>query len=202
MKAINTAYALVDWHNMQKHLDPEFNSDPRKRLRDVIFRLQQHVVGALEFERAQKYRVTLRLYHGWHQNRDQTVARRDFDLMSNEEELARRIANVSFVKGFQFGNDPICNDGSYPLFHTYRGGGQDSGQKMIDTSIVCDALHLMRYGLAQVVLVLSDDDDFIPLLVTAKSWAARAILLRQPGSHVRDVTDLDCENDVCYWSEN
>lgn len=72
---------------------------------------------------------------------------------------------------------------------------------MVDTSIVCDALHLMRFGLADSTVIVADDDDFIPAMLTAKAWRSSIILLRKPGSSVTHVTDVDCTDSLCFWSE-
>lgn len=199
-KGIRTAYALVDWHNLEGYFDFKFSSNPRKYLPDAILQLQQQVTRALNATGAgERFRVTLRMYHGWHHERDAMPIRRDFEMFANDTQFARRFSNVSFNAGFQFGNELLCQTNGTPLFATFRGGGQSTGQKMVDTSIVCDLLHLIRYGYADTAVVVADDDDFIPALLTAKAWNGRAILLRKPESSVRHVTDVDCTKDVHYW---
>ena len=198
---IRTAYALVDWHNLEGYFDFKFASNPRKHLPDAILRLQQQVSKALTAGGSgERYRVITRIYHGWHQEREAMPIRRDFELFATDERMARRFSNVSFTAGFQFGNELVCTDTSFPIYATYRGGGQDSGQKMVDTSIVCDLLHLIRFGYADTAVVVADDDDFIPAILTAKAWAGRAILLRKPGRSLDLVTDVDCSNDVYFWN--
>jgi len=200
-KGIRTAYALVDWHNLEGYLDFKFSANPRKHLPDAILRLQRQVSKVLTTAGSgDRFRVTLRLYHGWHQERDATPIRRDFELFANEPQFARRFSNISFNAGFQFGNELLCQNGKSPIFSTFRGKGQSVGQKMVDTSIVCDLLHLVRYGYADTTIVVADDDDFIPALLTAKAWSGRAILLRKAESSIGRVTDVDCTREVHYWT--
>ncbi len=199
-KGIRIAYALVDWHNLEGYFDFKFSANPRRHLPDAILRLQQQVSRVLSAAGSgDRFRVTLRLYHGWHQDREAMPIRRDFELFATDSSFARRFSNVSFNPGFQFGNELLCNNGANPIFSTFRGGGQASGQKMVDTSIVCDLLHLIRYGYADTAVVVADDDDFIPALLTAKAWSGHAILLRKPDRPVSHVTDMDCTNEIHYW---
>jgi hypothetical protein len=194
------AYALVDWHNLEGYLDFKFSSNPRKHLPDAILRLQQQIAGAINAgSSAERFRVTLRIYHGWHQDREAMPIRRDFELFANDTNMARRFSNISFSAGFQFGNELLCAAETHPIYATYRGGGQSAGQKMVDTSIVCDLLHVIRYRYADLAVVVADDDDFIPALLTAKAWSGRVILLRKPGRTVGLVTDVDCTNEIHYW---
>lgn len=198
---IRPAYALVDWHNFEGYLEFKFSANPRKYLPQTILRLQQQVSRILSVVGSgDRYRVTLRIYHGWHQEREPTQIRRDFEIFANDTNFARRFSNIAFNAGFQFGNELVCENGNHPIYATYRGGGQVAGQKMVDTSIVCDLLHLIRYGFADTAVVVADDDDFAPALLTAKAWSGRAILLRKPGRSIASVTDVDCTSEVYYWA--
>lgn len=198
---IRTAYALVDWHNLEGYFNFKFSTNPRKHLPNAILLLQQQLSRVLgSAGSGERFRVTIRIYHGWHQEREPMPIRRDFEMFAHDVNFARRFSNISFNAGFQFGNELICTSGGYQIFSTYRGGGQASGQKMIDTSIVCDLLHLVRFGYADTAVVVADDDDFIPALLTAKAWSAHAILLRKPGRSLANVTDADCTNEVHYWT--
>jgi hypothetical protein len=199
-REIRKAYALVDWHNVQERVAPRFQSHPRKHLPDAILKIQQRIADVLSGTGSAKHRVTLRIYHGWHAQRVPTSIRRDFEPLENDTSLARRFSNVSFTPGFQFGNELSCHDGSTPLYATYRGSGQDMGQKMVDSAIVCDLLHLLRIGHADCCIIVSDDDDYIPAILTAKAWAMSAILLRRRGNDIKHVTDVDCSRELAYWS--
>src|SRR5262245_21549568 len=109
MAQIQTAYALVDWHNLEGYFDFRFSTNPRKYLPDAILRLQRQVSRALQsLGGGERYRVTTRIYHGWHRDRDTMPIRRDFEAFANDASMARRFAGVSFTPGFQFGNELIC----------------------------------------------------------------------------------------------
>lgn len=199
---IKTAYALVDWHNLTGYPNVVYGADPRREIPSAILRLQEQVARALNaLEPGEKFRVITRIYHGWHREREEMPVRRDFELFANDRTMARRLTNIVFSAGFQFGNELLCDYGASPLHSTFRGGNQDKGQKMIDTAIVCDCLHLLRFRLADAAIIVADDDDFIPAMLTAQTWKASVMLLRKPGSTVHHVTDVDCTRNLFYWSD-
>lgn len=195
-------YVFVDWHNVQSNIAPEFHRNPRKALPGIILKIQQHIARMLtNYDGSARYRATMRIYHGWHKGREATTIRKDFEGFSIDANSARRFSRISFTPGFQFGNELASSESINPLYNTYRGGGHEVGQKMIDTAIICDLLHLLRFGGADIGIIISDDDDFIPAVLTAQAWSMNGILLRQPGSDVGEITDVNCEKFISYWSE-
>ncbi len=192
--------ALVDWHNALRHISPNFAQHPARYLPEAILALQQAIARTLgRIDSANSHRVTLRLYHGWHQGSEPTAVRRVFEPYAGDGALARRFSQVSFAPGFQFGNELACDSERGPLFATYQGGGQETGQKMVDTAIACDLLHVLKYGLASLAIVVSDDDDLLPAIFTAEAWQLRAFLLREATKGVAHVTSRKCADLILSW---
>src|SRR5688500_135539 len=124
-RAPTTAFALIDWHNVQRYFAPAFHTNPLRELRPAITHIQSALVTTLRhLGHSAGYRVTMRIYHGWHTGRERTQARRAFDDFARDASLARRIGAVSFAPGFQFGNELACPTDRGPLFDTARSGGQ------------------------------------------------------------------------------
>jgi uncharacterized LabA/DUF88 family protein len=201
---IKPVYALIDWHNIGDYIAPGHNNvineNPRREIPKVLFKLQQQVADVLGTrDPGEKHRVTMRIYHGWHREREPMPIRRDFEQFSMDSSLARNFAKVSFGAGFQFGNELVCGTFRNPLYATVQRSGQGKGQKMVDTALACDALHILQSGLAEICVLVTDDDDFVPVSFTAEKWGRKAILLRRPGSDIRHVTDTDCSAVVAYW---
>ena len=193
-----SVFALLDWHNVQRYFAPDFHSHPVRELSPALFKVQDALVQVLRnFGHPTGYRVTTRVYHGWHSSRERTPVRRAFETFERDTALARRFGSVSFSAGFQFGNELACGSGRNSLYDTAR----SSGQKMVDTAICCDALHLLFHREAGLVVILSDDDDFIPAAITGSAWNHRIILLRPSGRTVTNVTDANCEDLLRYWSQ-
>lgn len=202
--AINQAIVLIDWNNVQARLDANFHSNPRKRIKPLVLRIQQEIAHLLSNKTGgAKFRVSMRVYHGWHQDRIATQIRTDFEIYQVYEQLARTIGSVSFTLGYAFGNELCCYVDPIPLYNTYRGGGQDKGQKMVDTAIVCDMLHYARENPDTFVIIVSDDDDFLPGIIMAKSWQRRAngkcFQVRVEKRSLDFVTDDSLSDEVIYW---
>lgn len=203
MTAFRPASALIDWHNVQFRADKSFHSNPRKNIPSLILRIQQQVAKALvKIDSTVKYRVSLRIYHGWHDGREATPIRKEFERFRFSQSFARRIGNASFVAGFEFGNELSCYEEPVPLYDTYRGQGQATGQKMVDTSIACDFLYMGRSSSDFAGVIVSDDDDFIPVILTAKRWRIRGVLVRVEDRDTTLVTDESLSGDIFYWSES
>lgn len=195
--SIYPVYLLIDWHNATGYISPKFSKNPRKELPEALLKIQQQVANLLSSHDAtQKYRVTMRIYHGWHRERAPMPIYRDFEQYSHNSDLARRFSKVSFVGGFQFGNIPVIFENELSLYSTYR----PQGQKMIDTGIVCDMLELLRTDAAKVAIILSDDDDFVPAVLMATAWKKQSFLLRKSGSNISHITDFDEKSILRYWS--
>jgi hypothetical protein len=59
---------------------------------------------------------------------------------------------------------------------------------MVDASLICDLLHLVRCRDSELYIVVANDDDFIPALFTAEAWRGKVILLhnrQNMNSHLR-----------------
>lgn len=199
---IRHARVLIDWNNIQARVDEHFHRNPRANIPPLMLRIQQQIAQVLtRLDATVRHRASLRLYYGWHSRRDATPTRLDFERYRFDLSLARRISNVSFSAGFEFGNELCCYDDPVPIFDTYRGKGQSKGQKMVDTAITCDALHLGRFFPDVTTIIVSDDDDFLPAIITAKRWRARSLLVRVEIRDLSLVTDESLEDEVFYWSE-
>ncbi len=67
------------------------------------------------------------------------------------------------------------------LIGTYRGGEQ----KMVDTCIAADALCLAEAGYSTLTIV-SNDDDFVPVLLALAQSKGEARWLRRPRTAAND----------------
>lgn len=194
---------LVDLNNLQARIDEDFHKNPRARIPGLVLRLQQQVARVLgKLDSTVKYRAGLRIYHGWHQRRNVQPIRVDFDRFRFDGAFARRIGQVSYMPGFEYGNELCCYDEVMPIYDTYRGGGQEAGQKMVDTAISCDALHMGRFFPEMVIVIVSDDDDFLPAVITAKKWRTKCLLIRFNQRDLTFVTDDHLNELVYYWGES
>ncbi|WP_143498928.1 hypothetical protein [Pseudomonas sp. Irchel 3A18] len=126
------------------------------------------------------YRVNYRIYHGWHRGTTKTDDYREFERISAGSQLSRRLGVCSFSPEVVFGNVLLCGGRRSKLYNTLRRreDTQKDEQKMVDTALVSDLLTSVRNDRGSVHIVIGDDDDLIPGVITADSWGARVILAR------------------------
>jgi hypothetical protein len=96
----------------------------------------------------------------------------------------RTIGRISFRPELVFGNELACNTARGPLFDTSRA----QGQKMVDTALASDVLFLMARGSVDVGVIVSDDDDFLPVAFTAEAWNCDLFVLRSDGRGIENVS--------------
>lgn len=125
-----------------------------------------------------QFRVYWRVYHGWHTGKTKTADRRIFEEYAGLAK-ATSIDRVSFSTDFTYSGDDLCGTHRAPIYDTLR-HNKDSGktsQKMVDTMLACDLLHLSRTKEYTYHIVVASDDDLIPAIITAEAWKAKVFLL-------------------------
>ena len=189
MSTLSKVTAFVDWDTARRVL-PRSTTVTNRHMEDVITKLQDAIANYLHTIDSKKtYRVQWRIYHGWYRGKTKTEDRRLFE---NYVVIARSrtLRSISFSTDFKFGDMLCCNSHRNPLFDTLR-LNRDTHvpeQKMVDTALVCDLLHLVRTRESEFYIVISNDDDLIPALFTAESWRANVVMLHNRenmNSHLR-----------------
>jgi hypothetical protein len=178
MSTVHRVSALVDWDTARR-LSP-FSSEPSSRhLESIFVKLQDALANHLSsVDNKIVYRVQWRIYHGWHSGKTKTADRLIF-----EKYIAfarpRTIRLVSFSTDFAFGDSLCCRSHRNPIYDTLRRDVQtkEPHQKMVDTILACDLLHLARTRESDMIVLVANDDDFIPVLFTAEMWKARVLML-------------------------
>ena len=162
--------------------------DAARRTLDRTARL---VGRALNPEKA-KFRVSLRLYHGWHKGWQPTESFKAATRAVGDTDLAGLSPDrVDFSPAVQFGHTLLAAllerqhpRSSIHLPNTLRDRmtGQPT-EKMVDTALAADLLAWAHLSPSEWALVLAEDDDVVPPLFTAealiKPHGGRALLLRK-----------------------
>jgi hypothetical protein len=198
MRRLLRACVLVDWHNVESRARTRLRPNSSRHFEEVIVSIQEETAKILKRrDSTVRYRAFLRIYHGWHVEERPTPIRIQFENMIRRESFARSIGIVAFTPEIRFGNELACDTPRNPLFNTSRA----QGQKMIDTAIACDALYMLRTGITDVGIIVSDDDDFLPVAFTAEAWGLEAMLLRSVGANLEHVSRTAPGRLVCYWQD-
>lgn len=173
--------AFVDW-NAQIINHSSQHLEPLKCAECTLERTARTIERVLlDWPGADRFRVTMRLYHGWHKgfaptpNRiaiTKTVAQVDFSCLA-------RSNRVAFSSDVQYGDRLLdaINTRLHPrlgihLPNTLRTQrkGEPPVEKMVDTAIASDLLSWARTSYDEHALVLSEDDDLVPAIYVAEAW--------------------------------
>ena len=184
--------AFVDWTAQMYNTGALGAAPAQERARRTLDQTVRSVGRALSAEKL-RFRVSFRLYHGWHKGWQptdgfkaaaQAVGATDFTALSHNR--------VDFSPAVQYGYTLIEalpeRQHRRPPIHlpnTLRdqAKGQPSAEKMVDTALAADLLAWARRSPSEWALVLAEDDDVAPPLFTAEAWikphGGRVLLLRK-----------------------
>jgi hypothetical protein len=178
MAAVHHITAFVDWDTARR-LASTLPSVGQRYFDSLFDQLQRIVAKCVtDLDSRNLYRVRWRLYHGWYRGKTKTA-----DRIAVEKYLfalrSRTIKRVSFGNDFAFSDFPCCRSRRSPIVDTLRLDPETGRlrQKMVDASLICDLLYLVRSRDSDLYIVMANDDDFIPALFTAEMWRGKAILL-------------------------
>ena len=187
--------AFVDW-TAQMHNARARNGTPRERAQRTLRQTTRAVTKTLVGE-PDRFHVSLRLYAGWHKGWEATEQLKAATQAAESEDFAALSSpNISFAPVVQFGHTllealPERRHRKPPIHlpNTLREQGRRrrSTEKMVDTALATDLLSWARDQRNEWALVLAEDDDLVPPLLTAEAWlqrsGGRALLVRKrPGS--------------------
>ncbi|HDV8349680.1 TPA: NYN domain-containing protein [Burkholderia vietnamiensis] len=196
-RELANACVFVDWNNVRNRFPVNVGKSNAANLRRVIYKIQDECADILRrSDSTGAFKVTTRFYDGWHRENRPTSIRLELEKLFRETSCERRIGSIYF-SGMKYGNELACDSFRNPLTATSR----DSGQKMVDTAIVCDFLYLLRQRYVKVGLIASDDDDFIPAALTAEAWGLEGYLIRSPGRGLDSVTEKIENSPIKFWRE-
>jgi hypothetical protein len=182
MAELRRVTALVDWDTARR-LEPKIGHDQR-RLDNIFSKLRTAIAHYISSKDTKNYyRVNWRMYHGWHQGKTKTDDRRLLDSFSLNVR-SHNIRSVSFSSDFGYSDTPCCPTIRAPIFDTLRRDADTKlyRQKMVDTILVCDLLHLIRCKDSHLYILIASDDDFLPALFVAETWKANVVMLHNRDS--------------------
>ena len=187
--------AFVDWNAQMHNARVLGTSSVLEGASTALVRTARSVGQALSEEKA-RFRVSFRLYHGWYKGwqatdgfkaAGQAVLNTDFEALSTQSG-----GRVDFSSTVDYGHTLLAalpeRRHRRPQIHlpnTLRDQekGQSRVEKMVDTALAADLLAWAREYPSEWAVVLAEDDDLVPPLLTAEAWikphGGRALLLRK-----------------------
>jgi hypothetical protein len=175
---IQKVLAFVDWDSARRIVEQPAKGRGEREISIAMDRLCYVIARYLEgIDKKGSFHVRWRIYHGWHRGKTKSPDRDQFETYI-QQSRSRRIGGVAFGSDFAFGNELACISKRRVLYDTLRTNerGEDC-QKMVDTAIACDLLHVVRWKEADVHIVIGDDDDLLPAIFTADAWKAKVVML-------------------------
>lgn len=176
--------ALIDWKSQMHNCGADKFNDRIEQATRTLQRTASALSKALHhLDKTSRYKVTLRLYHGWSKGYQWTpnrsavvtaIAQTDFSTIS-------RFPNVVFNPEVSYGDlllsglpHRILKSRNIHLPGTLRDrGGDNVGEKMVDTALASDLLSLAFSEPKDWSIVLAEDDDLVPPIFTAEAWKDR-----------------------------
>lgn len=167
-------------------------------------------------DQSTKFDVTLRMYHGWHKGFEPTENRKAFIKIASEQDFEALSVkkNVQFRSEISYGDLLIlAKDGRFHrelnrvhLPNTLRIRADHDNkekfvEKMVDTAIAADVVHLAHCEPERWLVVMAEDDDLIPPIYTADAirgeYGGRVVLIRkrEPGRFLK-LDGILCNDDA------
>ena len=171
--------AFVDWQTQMHHTRVHTPSaDARAAL--TLQRITRIINRVLRLEApAAPFSVMLRLYHGWHKGWEPTDNLRAIAGVRAADVFADNAsADIVFSQSVRYGHTLLSalpershSRTAIHLPNTLRDQeGSSPTEKMVDTALAADLLAWAHSDPDEWALVLSDDDDVVPPVLTAESW--------------------------------
>jgi len=202
---IQTVSAFVDW-NSQIHVSGDKRQrDPVATAEVVLKKTTARIARCLgKIDQNSRFKVQLRLYHGWHKGYHPTDNRKAITTVLAATDFAdlSPLQNVVFAANVAYGDCLLHALAS--RFHARLGVHLPNtlqlqngrlGEKMVDTALAADIVSSAATQTDEWIVVVAEDDDLVPPVFTAEALLSRyssKVLMLQ--SRARSENFLKLEN--------
>lgn len=196
--------AFVDWNAQLLLTKRDLDADPKGAAEIAFRQTTRRIAKCLHaIDPNSRFRVAMRLYHGWHKGYEPMPNRKAAALIvatADYATLSQR-QNVVFSPQVEFGDKltSALDRRLHPrlgvhLPNTVRNRyGGDLEEKMVDTALSADVVATAYRDKDDWIMVVTEDDDLIPATYVAEAAfdgsGARVVLLRQRSQ--MSMMDLD-----------
>lgn len=186
--------AFIDWNSQLLLTRRLPETDPESAAETAFRYTTRRIARCLaEIDPSKRFRVMMRLYHGWHKGYEPTVNRKAAQVVVGRADyaaLSQRV-NVVFSPNVEFG-DKLASALDRRLHRRLgihlpntvrRRFDDDFEEKMVDTALAADVVEIAHREAADWIVVVTEDDDLIPAIYVAEAALvasdARVVLLRK-----------------------
>ena len=178
--------AFIDWNSqVRAFLNGDTGTvDPVHAAQNALKQVVKNIARCLNnVDPAQRFSVSLRLYHGWHKGFEPSLNRRAITRVIAETDFVAISPrpNIIFRENVAYGDRLIAalpgrlhGRLSIHLPNTLRDrlGGRGEEEKMVDTALAADIVVSAFQDPNDWILVASEDDDLVPPLFSAEAIIA------------------------------
>ncbi|WP_143277585.1 NYN domain-containing protein [Bordetella genomosp. 10] len=180
---IQPVSAFVDW-NSQIYINGEkLRKDPIMTAQLTLEKTVARIARCLnKVDRDGRFRVQIRLYHGWHKGYEPTI---------NRKAITTALASISFadlspIRNIVFDSNVAYGDcllhALSSRLHTRLGIHLPNtlqlqhgvlGEKMVDTALAADVVSNAATQTDEWIVVVAEDDDLVPPVFTAEALLSK-----------------------------
>lgn len=201
--------AFVDWNAQLLLTGRDTIRDPEGAAGQAFRQTTRRIARCLsQIDSAKRFRVIIRLYHGWHKGYEPTASRKAAQVIVGRADFGTlsQSPNVVFSPNVGFG-DRLTNALDRRLHarlaihlpNTLRKRHEGFEEKMVDTAIAADVVATAHREPRDWIVVVTEDDDLIPSVYVAEAAligsGAKVVLLRkrpQNGMMILDDLLVSC----------
>jgi hypothetical protein len=191
-RIVNVA-AFVDWNAQLLLTGRDIILDPQEAAEQAFRQTTRRIARCLsDLDSVKRFKVTMRLYHGWHKGYEPTANRKAAQVVVGRADfgaLSQRL-NVVFSPNVGFGDrlTSALDRRLHPrlaihLPNTLRKRYEEFEEKMVDTALAADVVATAYREPGEWIVVVTEDDDLIPSVYVAEAAligsGARVVVLRK-----------------------
>lgn len=191
-RIVNVA-AFVDWNAQLLLTKHDMNADPEGTAERAFRQTTRRIARCLaELDPNKRFKVALRLYHGWHKGYEPTANRKAAQIVVGRADFATlsQRPSVVFSPNVGFGDRMVsaldrrlqARLGIHLPNTVRRRPNDELEEKMVDTALAVDVVATAFRESNDWIIVVTEDDDLIPPVYLAEEAlirsGAKVILLR------------------------
>jgi uncharacterized LabA/DUF88 family protein len=185
--------AFVDWNSQLLLTGRDSSADPEGVAELALRQTTRRIARCLaDFDSGKRFRVGLRLYHGWHKGYEPTVNRKAAQVVVGRADFATLSQRPTVVSSPNVGFGDRLTSALDRRLHarlaihlpnTMRKRYSEVEEKMVDTALAADVVSTAYREAGDWILVVTEDDDLIPSIYVAEAAllgsSSKVILLRK-----------------------
>lgn len=185
--------AFVDWNSQLMLTRRDSAADPEGAAEVAFRQTTRRIARCLaEIDSSKRFRVAMRLYHGWHKGYEPTANRKAAQVVVGRADFATLSQRPTVVFSPNVGLGDRLTSALDRRLHarlaihlpnTLRKRYTELEEKMVDTALVADVVSTAYRETGDWIVVVTEDDDLIPSVYVAEAAllgsGAKVILLRK-----------------------